>query len=286
MTTAVALPPGWQHGAFDSAAAERTIPYAVHLPAGITAGRRYPVLYVLQGLGGDEAHWPRGCPALLPALATAGLEVLVVSPGVGPTCFLRSVRGDFELATARDLVQHIDTTYQTIDDPTARALMGFSMGGFGSLYLTLRHPDVFGAAAAFGSAVHLGQRADSQHPLSADLVEPNPARRLEHDIFHQVVAAPRQRLEALRWWLTVGTEDHLVAINRAFHHYLLAHRVPHDYVEGPGAHTWEFVESQLPAALASLPPPTCPKALALSTTTSPRSSGHMSSAVSTRPPAA
>ncbi|MAG37338.1 MAG: hypothetical protein CL878_13975 [Dehalococcoidia bacterium] len=249
MTAPVELPPEWQRGECESIAAERTIPYAVHVPGGAADGGRYAVLFVLHGLGGDEAHWPLRCPTLLPTLAESGLNLIVVSPGVGPTFYMRTPRGDLETAIARDLVRHIDSTLPTIDDPAARALMGFSMGGFGSLYLSLRHPGVFGAAAAFSGALHIGHRTDNLPPQAVPLVEPSPARRLENDIFHQVAAAPRELLDALRWWNAVGTEDNLVSINRAFHHFLLAHRVSHEFVEGRGTHSFEFIETQIPAAV-------------------------------------
>lgn len=155
----------------------------VYLPRDYeTSGKRYPVFYYLHGLGGDETNWSD--KGQLDETADAlGLEAIVVMPdgddgfyadsakpldydacmkeGAGlffpqrkhaETCVRAS---KYETYITKDLVSFIDTTYRTIPKREARAIAGLSMGGFGAMELSLRHPDMFVAAASHSGVLAL-----------------------------------------------------------------------------------------------------------------------------------
>jgi enterochelin esterase-like enzyme len=221
--------------------------YAVVLPEGYdepaVQQRRYPVVYLLHGIGGHEDEWLKGSQI---AAYVAGRGVILACADAAQRCYVDSFDGAVlcETMAARDFVSFVDTTYRTIQQRAARGLMGLSMGGYGALYLSLRHPQTFVAAVAHSGAFHIGHgslasarpdraQADRQFPREL-------AGREQWDLFAQVRIAPLSVRAGLRWKLLCGTEDRLIHINRALHHYLLAHGVEHQYDEYSGAHTWPF----------------------------------------------
>jgi hypothetical protein len=113
------------------------------------SGRRYPVLYTIPGFGGthyDAARlYPTGAPAagegevefirvLLSGDCKWGHHVFADSETNGP-------RGE---ALIRELITHIDATYRTVAEPTARFVTGHSSGGWSSLWLQVSYPETFG----------------------------------------------------------------------------------------------------------------------------------------------
>lgn len=133
----------------------------VYLPPsyGEQAERRYPVVYFLQGFTGTpkgQVHvhpWKEGLFERLDRLIVEGraLECLLVMPD----CFTRyggsqyrnsEGTGRYEDHVAGELVGYIDAKYRTLAKPEARAVMGKSSGGYGALWLAMRHPELFGHA--------------------------------------------------------------------------------------------------------------------------------------------
>jgi S-formylglutathione hydrolase FrmB len=150
--------------------------YLVYLPAGYDTltSRRYPVVYMLHGLGGDETSWIEH-GKLADAAAAMKLQAIVVMPDGDASFYAKSVtpadhaqcltkkptfspeadpatycvkHANYEDYIVRDLVAHVDATYRTIATRDARGIGGLSMGGFGALMLAMRHPDVFASAAS------------------------------------------------------------------------------------------------------------------------------------------
>jgi S-formylglutathione hydrolase FrmB len=172
--------------------------YVVYLPGGYSAdpAARWPVLYYLHGLGGNETNWTE-LGDLAGAADQLHLAAIVVMPdgddgfytnaaaprdydaclkdGSGlfdpredrATTCVRSAR--YEDYIVKDLIAHVDGTYATIADRRARGIAGLSMGGFGALALAMRHPDLFSAAAS-----HSGVDAllyEGPHPYEAGKVQ-------------------------------------------------------------------------------------------------------------------
>ncbi|HUQ01235.1 MAG TPA: alpha/beta hydrolase family protein [Kofleriaceae bacterium] len=183
---------------FESKALGVVKKYKVYLPAGYDAltARRYPVVYMLHGLGGNETNWVGG--GKLDAVADGlHLQAIVVMPdgddafyanaatspdlkaclAAGTPPFSDDERPEdfcvakrsYEDYIARDLVAHVDATYRTIALRRARGIGGLSMGGFGALQLAMRHKDLF-AATASHSGVH-SLFYEGPHPYEAGKVK-------------------------------------------------------------------------------------------------------------------
>jgi S-formylglutathione hydrolase FrmB len=127
--------------------------YRVLLPADYESSpRRYPVLYLLHGAGGDENDWSSRTDL---ASYIAKYNLIVVMPAVGNTWYANSASDEkarYEDVIIRDLIPHIDAKYRTIGNWHGRAIAGLSMGGFGALKFALRYPHLFVFAASFSGA--------------------------------------------------------------------------------------------------------------------------------------
>ncbi len=138
----------------------------VYLPPGYDSAteRRYPVLYLLHGNGGNNTDWVKGVfqdmkiNLSVDSLISAGYihEMIIVMPDAhnrykGSHYVNSSTTGNWADFITRDLVQYIDTTYRTIPRANARGLSGWSMGGRATLYLALTYPGIYGAIYGLSS---------------------------------------------------------------------------------------------------------------------------------------
>ena len=125
--------------------------YRIALPPGYSTEtkRRWPVLYLLPGGGGDEHSWETVTP-IVPQLTAMGL--IVVLPYGGLTFHVDWEEGGparaYERAFVERLMPTIDAQYRTMRDRKHRAIAGFSRGGYGAMLTAARHPHLFGAAAS------------------------------------------------------------------------------------------------------------------------------------------
>ncbi len=197
----------------------------VYTPPGYSAGRKYPVLYLLHGIGGDETEWQRLCHPeniLDNLLADGKIQPMVVVMPNGRAQKNDRAEGNvfasapafavFEGDLLKDVIPAIEAKYSVYTDREHRALAGLSMGGGQSLNFGLAHLDVFAWIGGFSSA------PNTKHP--AELV-PDPA-------------AARDKLKLL--WLACGNKDGLIRISQGVHSYLKEKDVPHIWHVDSNAH--------------------------------------------------
>ncbi len=164
----------------------RMLAYTVYLPSGAAAmkrrppagrlraadggDRRFPVLYLLHGLGDDETAWlGRGrVGETLDRLIAAGKlpSLIVVMPAAGRSWYVDDVRsggagsGPMFTAFHRDFVPAIDRRYPTLACRMGRAIGGLSMGGFGAVLAGVTYPDRFGAVISLSGSLFSPMRDD------------------------------------------------------------------------------------------------------------------------------
>ncbi len=134
----------------------------VYLPPDYDAGeKRYPTVFVLTGFTGrglmllNDAPWEETLPQRMDRLIAQGMVRPMIV--VMPDCFTRiggsqyinsSAVGQYEDHIVHELVTYIDQHYRTIANRNARAVVGKSSGGYGSIILAMRHPETFGIMAS------------------------------------------------------------------------------------------------------------------------------------------
>jgi enterochelin esterase-like enzyme len=197
----------------------------VYTPPGYSPDKKYPVLYLLHGIGGDETEWERFAKPdlLLDNLLAEGKAVpmILVMPN-GRAQKNDRAEGDvfatapafaaFEQDLLQDVIPAIEARYSVQADREHRALAGLSMGGGQSLNFGLAHLDTFAWVGAFSAA------PNTKPP--AQLV-PDPA-------------AAREKLKLL--WVSCGNKDGLIRISQGVHASLKEKEVPHVWNVDSHAH--------------------------------------------------
>lgn len=144
---------GLEHKILTSKSLGHDVGYAVWTPPNYDATKdtRYPVVYFLHGAGGTEASDSGGFSSLVAGGIRAGSfpEAICVFPNGG----MSGYRGEVEAMIVDELIPLIDRDYRTKSEPAGRALAGFSMGGAGSVRLSILHPELFCAAGSWGGAL-------------------------------------------------------------------------------------------------------------------------------------
>lgn len=206
----------------------------VYTPPGYTPDRKYPVLYLLHGIGGDEEEWLKGAKpdVILDNLCADGKAVpmIVVMPNgraqpndraEGNVMAAAPAFAKFEADLLHDLIPFIERTYAVNRDRESRAIAGLSMGGGQSLNFGLGNLDVFAWVGAFSAA------PNTKPP--GDLV-PDPAR-----------AARLLKL----LWISCGDQDGLIFISQRTRAYLQEKNVPHLWHVEPGGHDFKVWRDDL-----------------------------------------
>ena len=214
----------------------------VYTPAGYeTSGKRYPVFYLLHGMGGDENAWSelgRAAQILDNLIAQGKAEPMIVvmtngnadleaAPGesslgyMPPTTRLgKTMEGSFETHFP-EVVKFIDKNYRTKANKKNRAIAGLSMGGFHSLHISKQYPDMFDYVGLFSAAIMPGKNATS--PIYKDM---------EGKLKLQFAKKP------VLYWIAIGKTDFLYKANREYRKLLDEKGYPYEYFENEDGHIW------------------------------------------------
>jgi enterochelin esterase family protein len=215
----------------------------VYTPAGYeTSKTKYPVLYVLHGIGGDEDAWVtqgRATQILDNLIARGEAKPMIVvftngnisqeaAPLENSTGYTRptmqlpqTMEGTFETAFP-EIVKFIDSRYRTVSKKASRAVCGLSMGGFHTLYLSLNYPELFGWSGMFSAAI--GVSDPSVSPIYQD--------------FDAKLAKYYAGKPSLLW-IGCGVTDFLYQANKDFMKKLDDNGFAYTYMETDGGHIWK-----------------------------------------------
>jgi enterochelin esterase-like enzyme len=211
----------------------------VYTPPGYSADKKYPQLYVLHGIGGNEREeWTRGGVAhvvLDNLIADKKIEPMVVvfpngnataNPGEGGRGGLGGGRGGrgggfggwgkpFENDLLKDIIPYIESHYSVVADREQRAVAGLSMGGGQALNIGLSNLDVFAWVGGFSSA-------------------PNTSPP------EQLLADPEKAIKQLKLlYVSCGNKDGLMRVSQGVHAYLKEKNVPHTWHVDDHAHDFQ-----------------------------------------------
>ena len=215
----------------------------VYTPAGYeTSKAKYPVLYVLHGIGGDEDAWVtqgRATQILDNLIARGEAKPMIVVFTNGnisqeaaplenaddytrPTMALpMTMEGTFETAFP-EIVKFIDSRYRTINKKQSRAVCGLSMGGFHTLYLSLNYPQLFGWSGMFSAAIGVSDASVS--PIYQDF---------DAKLAKYYASKPNLL------WIGCGNTDFLWQANLEFKKKLEDNGYKFTFMETEGGHIWK-----------------------------------------------
>ena len=200
----------------------------------------FPVVYLLHGHSGNYSDWVLKAPDFLHTVDEN--KFLVVCPdGAYNSWYFDSpldTTMKYETNVALEIPAYIDAHYRTIADRKARAITGLSMGGHGSLYLAIRHENIFGAAGSMSGGVDIRPFPDNweiKKYLGDYATHPDNWNR--NTVINM---ADTLQNGALTIVFDCGVDDFFFEVNRSLHQKLLAKKINHDYTERPGEHNWEY----------------------------------------------
>ncbi|RYF96591.1 MAG: esterase, partial [Chitinophagaceae bacterium] len=208
----------------------------VYTPPNFSKKKKYPVLYLLHGIGGDEKEWlnggnPRVIMDNLYARSAAEPMIIVMPNGramkddraTGNVMAADKVQAfaTFESDLLKDLIPFIEKKYPVLTNRESRAIAGLSMGGGQSLNFGLGNLDKFAWVGGFSSAPNT--------KVPEELI-PDPARA-------------KEQLRLL--WISCGDNDGLLRFSQRTHEYLDQTNVPHIYYLEPGVHDFKVWKNGL-----------------------------------------
>jgi S-formylglutathione hydrolase FrmB len=243
----------------------RDVPYCVLLPPSYDSDktRRYPILYLLHGLGdNDQFLIHSGGMNLIEDLWEQHEfgEFLIVTPAGGSSFYINSRDGKrrYEDFFLQEFMPGVEKRYRALAGRSSRGIAGISMGGYGALHIAFRHPQLFGAVGAHSAAlIEKLPNINTQNSWQKNLL------RVLSDAFgspfdpafwnqnNPATIARTANLAGLKIYFDCGSEDDYGFDSgaEALDKLLTARHVPHEFHLYPGGHDWIYFAQHLPAML-------------------------------------
>ena len=223
--------------------------YLIYLPSDYaTSGERYPVIYWLHGGNGNSREGAWMCGQLDAAMKRGDMPpcIVVFVQGLPIGWYNNSKDGTMpvEDVIIKDLIPHIDATYRTINRREARGIDGMSMGGYGSLHLGFKYPELFGVVSSIAPSI------TSYEMERKEVIMPT----FEDDTAYFNANSPSTLVKVNADYirnnttirLLVGDKDFLYDLIQHFHQQLKDLQISHQYGIATGAdHDYKEVISKL-----------------------------------------
>lgn len=208
----------------------------IYTPPSFSSSKKYPVLYLLHGIGGDELEWyNNGHPEVILDNLYADkklVSMIVVLPNgramkndraegniYAPE--MQAAFANFENDLLNDVIPFIESKYPVKANRESRAIAGLSMGGGQSLNFGLTNLNTFAYVGGFSSA---------PNTKAPEVLIPNPAETV-------------QKLKLL--WISCGNEDGLISFSQKLHQYCKENKIPHIWHVEQGKHEFPVWKSDL-----------------------------------------
>jgi enterochelin esterase family protein len=214
----------------------------IYTPPGYeTSKEKYPVLYLLHGMGGDEEAWialgrtsqildnliAQGKAIPMIVVMTNGNVAQEAAPGESslglqkPNMMLpNTMDGKFE-ETFPDVIKFVESTYRVKADKANRAIAGLSMGGYHSLHISRYYPNTFDYVGLFSAAIMADNKTTSK----------------VYENFDATLEAQMKNGYKL-YWIGMGKTDFLYKAGVDYRAKLDKMGMKYTYVETEGGHTW------------------------------------------------
>jgi len=203
-----------------------------------------PSVYLLHGHAGDYKFWPSIRRDLGDVADFYGF--IFVCPDAGNSWYIDSpVKKDsqYETFCSKELVEYVDSHYNTLADKRFRAISGLSMGGHGALYLGMRHSDVWGSAGSMSGCPDF--RVYPNEWGLTEILGVYPAQSFVWDDHVVVNQLGRIKNGDLAMIIDCGEQDFMLELNKDLHTRLLGAGLEHDFITRPGAHWYTYWQNAI-----------------------------------------
>jgi S-formylglutathione hydrolase FrmB len=163
----------WEDQVLQSTLLNRPIEYTVLFPEGYDESEEsYPVVYLLHGFGDDETAWVKngGIQFYVDKHIAETVPMIYVMPQAFNSYYIDKYNGNFPYMDmfVEELVPEIDSRFRTKKDKSQRAVMGYSMGGYGALILPALPPEVFSISVPLSMSFRTDQQYMAESQSSFD----------------------------------------------------------------------------------------------------------------------
>lgn len=246
----------------------KAVRYTIYLPADYESSERYyPVVYLLHGYTDNDMGWLQFGEINRyadKAIAEGTIPpMIIVMPNADSSFYINSFDGKlkYEDFFITEFIPGIEKIYRIRSAKQFRGIAGLSMGGYGTLIYSLKHPDMFAAAAPLSAAVfddstivnmpQPGWNVPLGRVYGTDL---KGKQRLtgtwyENSVLKIVEKKSSSELKKVRYWIDCGDDDFLIKGNCLLHIALTEKQVPHEFRVRDGVHDWNYWRSGIVDAL-------------------------------------
>ncbi len=252
-----------------SSVLNRAVEYAVLLPAGYDESEEtYPVVYLLHGYGDDETAWYKngGLQFFVDKYIAETVPMIYVMPQGFNTYYIDKYNGTFPYMDmfVNELVPEIDARFRTKPDKSQRAVMGYSMGGYGALILPAMHPEVFSISIPLSMSFRTDDQyiAESQQAFDNQWA-PNfgPAKGVsgearitqyfkERSPFYFFQEEGLNAYNEVKFLIDCGDdEEALIFTSNSLHSLMRSEDIAHEYRVRSGGHSFDYWKKSYPEAL-------------------------------------
>jgi len=253
---------------FQSNILHRSMNFAVLLPAEYEdTTRSFPVVFLLHGMGDNQTAWYQwgNINSYVDANAAETIPMIYVMPQGFNTYWVNKYNGNYPYmdVITNEMVPTIDSMFRTIPEAQHRAVMGYSMGGYGALILPAKNPDLFSTSVVLSMSYRTDQQYmdepqeyfDSQWGSVFGGIGASGTARLTdyykiYNPFYFFARPGDISLNGQHYYFDCGDdEENLSEPNDQLHGMLRDLNIPHEYRMKNGAHNWDYWHKALPEAL-------------------------------------
>jgi enterochelin esterase-like enzyme len=234
--------------------------YALYLPPDYeTSQRSYPVLYLLHGYGDDQTGWVQfgevmhiADEAINTGKAT---PMIIVMPdaNTGTPGYVNDAKGNwrYEDFFFQEFMPYVEKEYRIKPEKHYRAVAGLSMGGGGSFFYALHHPELFSSACPLSAATDV-RVIDSLNNFKLTKGVTGKAKEdyyKNYSTLNLIENMPDNQKNAVRWYIDCGEDDFLIEGNSLVHLAIHKKGITHEYRMREGVHSWTYWRQSLPDVL-------------------------------------
>lgn len=241
--------------------------YNVYLPAGYdSTDEKYPVLYLLHGSGPQpNAHHTWFNRVNIQDVMDSGIAdgriipMIVVMPDAEVTFYMNNIKGEyqFEDYLINEFIPVIENEYRCKKDRRFRGIAGGSMGGYGALIYSLRHPDLFSVCASMAAAIRTDQQIREMpfedfkfnYKSSLGNISEEDERITEfwnsYSVLNLIDNTSKEKLSQVKYYIDIGDDDHLFKGNSLLHIRMRELEIHHEYRVRDGKHNWDYFNKAL-----------------------------------------
>lgn len=203
-------------------------------------GKQFPVVYLLHGYSGKYSNWITKVPSIKEDADRYQLMIVCPDGGYSSWYFDSPVdpTSKYETYVGVEVPAYIDAHYKTIKNRTARAITGLSMGGHGGMFLGFRHASTFGACGGISGGMDIRPFKKSWDLLK--VIGDSATHAADWENLSVINVVEHKPTDSLAIIFDCGTSDFFYDVNKALHEKLLRLNIPHDYIERPGQHDWNY----------------------------------------------